>query len=146
MSTGPKPSMHPKRQFKTHQPKKLNLTYSHTRSSVQRQGSKPDKTELSRLANLSKTSSKKQKYEWESGTNHRTGNLSSKRPQAFHPHGSQSPDDKIGRVVRGDKVSETPLPHRGGLEPVLAGTAQHSDPAQYNVIWKSDDSHKAPRI
>jgi len=39
-------------------------------------------------------------------------------------HGSQSPDDNLGKVVTGQKALETSLPHRNGLEPSLADTAQ----------------------
>ena len=73
-------------------------------SIVQRQRRKPGKKEPSRLARHSKTLSPKSKSVSESpGINHRTGKLSNKRPQHFHPHGNQSPDDKLGRLVTGDR-------------------------------------------
>ena len=38
--------------------------------------------------------------------------------------GSQSPDDNYGKLVTEQRALETLLPHRDGLEPNLAGTAQ----------------------
>jgi len=49
---------------------------------------------------------------------------SQKPPQKLsRSHGSQSPDNNLGKVVTGQKILEGLLLHGDGLEPSLAGTA-----------------------
>ena len=50
---------------------------------------------------------------------------SQETPPTLSPsHGSQSPDDNLGKVVTGQKALETSLPYTDGLEPSLADMAQ----------------------
>ena len=116
-----------KRKLLKYTKQKLILTYSHNGSSVYRQRRTPGKARPSRLAKLFQTSTpEEQMYGSDSPSfNHSTRRLSRNAPPTLSlSHGSQSPYDNLDKVVTGREVLETSLPHRDGLEPMLAGTAQ----------------------